>query len=398
MRKLGGVTYPLRSVWTTLLALAPAALWGQSSASNLSYLVSDTPLILLSANDAETGSALATQPLSNARDSITAIRLTPGSPPEIRTVYGTVASSMFGAPRMAIVEDGRYGIVSNNATTLARLVAQEPPPENVTGLVSIIDLASPDLAVIDTIELSGLPQMVVAHPDDRRFFVNTFDTLYAFRIDNGSAIRAGSVASPVPLNAFDIGPDGSVVLASGLPNSLHMFAISDDAIEYGGPVAVAAGVAGPVDPFTVRINPSGDSAIVLNGNGTPIKGRLDNALIVDLTQSPPMVVANIEAIADGLESVAIHPDGHLAVIGCLDDHLAVIDLKAETSRLLYFLDAVGIPEGLEFSPDGSRLFVGLTMRNHIAVYDVEGYRISNSQQVLRTGHHPTALAVSVFVE
>ena len=392
------VAYTIGSVCTTLLALAPAPRWGQSSASNPTYLVSNTPLILLSANDAETGSALATQPLSNARDSITAIRLTPGSPPEIRTVYGTVPSSMFGAPRMAIVGAGRYGIVSNNATTLAELVNREPPAENVTGLVSIIDLASPDLAVVDTIELSGLPQMVVAHPDDRRFFVNTFDTLYAFRIDNGSATRVASAASPVRLNAFDIDPDGAVVLASGLPNSLHVFAISDGRLEYGGPVAVATGISGPADPFTVRISPSGDSAIVLNGNGTPTKGELDNALIVDLTQSPPTVVANIEAIADGLESVAIHPDGHLAVIGCLDDHLAVVDLSVETPRVLYFLDAVGIPEGLEFSPDGSRLFVGLTMRNHIAVYDVDGYQISNSQQVLRTGHHPTALAVSVFVD
>jgi len=378
--------------------VSPTALFAQSAVSEPAYLVSEVPLVLLSANDAEIGSTFGPRPLSIAEDSITAIRLTSDSPPVIRTVYGAVPSSIIGAPRMGIVANGRYGIVSNNPTTLPQLFGQEPPPENPMGLVSIIDLDSPNLEVIDTIELPGLPQMVAAHPDDERFLVNTNLSLHMFRIVNGEVVEIDSAASPAPLNAFDVSANGEVALASALPDSLHVFSITRNSIEYRSQVAVPDNGPRPDQPFTVRISPNGNLAIVLNGNGLPDTGALDEAVFVDMTAEPPRIRGSLEAIADGLEGLAIHPDGHMAVIGCLNDHLAVLDLTTETPRLLYYLDRVGFPEGLEFSPDGSRLFVGVTGRNHIAVYDVDGFELSENRRVLRTGHSPTSLAVSYSEE
>jgi hypothetical protein len=67
-------------------------------------------------------------------------------------------------------------------------------------------------------------------------------------------------------------------------------------------------------------------------------------------------------VCDGLESLAIHPSGELAVIACLDmfgptttSHLAVIKLEEDSAQLLYHLPVERIPEGIEFTSDGTKL-------------------------------------------
>lgn len=53
----------------------------------------------------------------------------------------------------------------------------------------------------------------------------------------------------------------------------------------------------------------------------------------------------------------------------------------------------GVREGLEFTPDGSRLFVQLTSANHIAVFDVDGLHLKRSPFVIRVGHGPASMAL-----
>lgn len=74
-------------------------------------------------------------------------------------------------------------------------------------------------------------------------------------------------------------------------------------------------------------------------------------------------------------------------------HLAVIDLTSKPPRLLYHIHVEGVPEGIEFTPDGSRLFVQLTSANHIAVFDVDGFTLKRSPFVIRTGHGPASMAL-----
>ena len=111
----------------------------------------------------------------------------------------------------------------------------------------------------------------------------------------------------------------------------------------------------------------------------------------------------VPQVADGIEGVAVHPSGKFAVLSCLEDsprlvhaaysHLAVIDLTSKPARLLYHLDVESLPEGMEFSPDGTQLFVGLTYAHRIAVYDVDGFRLRRSPFVLRVGHGPCSMAI-----
>jgi len=92
----------------------------------------------------------------------------------------------------------------------------------------------------------------------------------------------------------------------------------------------------------------------------------------------------------------------MAVVLCQDNdrfemthtsHLAVSDLSTRPSRLLYYLPLEPVPEGIEFSPDGSKLFVSINLAHHIAVFDVSGFMLKRSPIVLHTGTGPASLAI-----
>ena len=173
--------------------------------------------------------------------------------------------------------------------------------------------------------------------------------------------------------------------------------ISGDKIRYQNRVRVPDDFVGDkTKPFFSRISPDGKIALVLDGGGLGCKGTLDGVLAIDLTLEEPAITAMVPQVGDGLETLAFHPSGRMAVVGCLgpdDAHLAVIDLTGKTPRLLYQLPFESLPEGIEFSPDGSMMFVVATRPNHIAVFDVEGFVLKRSPFVLRTGHGPSSLAV-----
>lgn len=144
--------------------------------------------------------------------------------------------------------------------------------------------------------------------------------------------------------------------------------------------------------------------VIPNGSGTPSKGKLDPVFIADMTLEPPTVTEVIPQVTDGIESVAIHPSGKFAVLSCLEDtpraaihqansHLAVVDLTAKPARLLYHLPVESLPEGIEFTPDGTQLFVQLTYAHRIAVFDVDGFLLKPSPFVLRVGHGPSSMAI-----
>ena len=85
-------------------------------------------------------------------------------------------------------------------------------------------------------------------------------------------------------------------------------------------------------------------------------------------------------------------------VACIDGpyvgHLAVIDLTTSPMRLLSYVPIAFVPEGMEFLPDGTMLFVQATVAHHIAVYSVEVMRLVPSPFVLHTGEGPASMALA----
>lgn len=117
-----------------------------------------------------------------------------------------------------------------------------------------------------------------------------------------------------------------------------------------------------------------------------------------MTINPPEVTETIQNVGQGLESLAFHPNGKFAVVTCIDGpfigHLAVVDLTGPSIQILHYLPIEFVPQGIEFSPDGSMLFVQATTANHINVYKVDEMMLNKIPYVLRTGEGPASMALS----
>jgi DNA-binding beta-propeller fold protein YncE len=378
-------------------------LWCQTLYADSSpYITTNSPTILLSVNDGESIGLLAgaEKPLIT-EDSITVFRLFSDQPPVINTVYGTTWSTIYGSPHAAII--GRFGIITNHDFRFDESMSPDVVGRNQ--IVSI-DLEAEDLRVVSRIYFESQPWQAVAHPDGQRVVVALSDHWSVLNIeDDGSLVEVAKSPTPGFVYSFDLGVDGKTIIAAMVKGSelltddkgIFRFAVNDDnSITVTGEITSDELV---IDgPFSPRFSPDGSQALVLNSLGAS-DGVLDDVLVVDLADNS--VSHAIPAVCDGLESLAIHPSGELAAIACLDtfgatttSHVAVIKLKEDSAQLLYHVPVERVPEGIEFSSDGTKLFVGSTAANHIAVFDVEGARLVRSPYVLPTGYGPSLLGFS----
>jgi len=320
------------------------------------------------------------------------IHLGPDHPPIVKTVFDTVPNTIAGPPYMAMSGDGHYGSVTNWVGGKA-----VDHPDNV---VSVIDLSSPQLTILQQVHLQQ-PQIAVMHPDGKRLIVPYMHGCRVFEMRDEQLVTVKDNQAEIGC-LTDVSPSGDRIVATGKPvkggGSLRIFQSDNGLITHLTDVKVPASRSLINGPFGQRFTPDGRHVLVPNGEGLGAKGTLDDLLVVDMTMTPPTVTSVIPQLADGMESVAVHPSGKLAVVAGLDAHrthcnLAVIDLVASSPRLLYHLDIEPIPEGMEFSPDGAHLFVGVTLAHRIVVYAVDGYLLKRTPFVIRVRHRPSSMAI-----
>jgi len=365
-----------------------------------SYLSTPQPTLLFSVNDGEAPNLLEEGPdAAVPADSVTVIRLYPDQPPTSKTRAGTTNSTIVGTPYAAIV--GRFGVVTNHTVREGPQVR----PGDVRGhkQIAVVDLLSEDLAVTDRIDTESGVWQAVAHPDGRRVIVALEDQLRVFAVtDKGKLEEITRTPTSESVWSFALSPDGRTILASMLSDFVDWnsrivrFHLNPDST-LSGPTAIDSNGHFVEGPFSPRFAPDGRSALILNGWGDA-NGSMDDLLMVDMEGN--RVIAVVSQVGDGLESLAYHPSGEFAVITCLNSYggtfssqLAVIDLTSGTPQLLYHVPVERIPEGIEFTPDGSMLFVGTSHANQIAVFDVKGKMLGRSPFVLPTGYGPSVMGL-----
>jgi DNA-binding beta-propeller fold protein YncE len=398
----------------------------RSAGVSVPYLTTNQPLTLVSANDGRTlvqrdSRGLFDKTRVPAQDSITVVQLGPDHPPIVKTVYGTVPNTILGSPHMAISANGRYGFVVNHTWSAPPFSDYWPElakvsAEQADGL-TVVDLSSSELTVVGRIALPPHPLMVLTHPDGEQVIVLSGSKFYVVTMKEGKPEIVSTSDSPVVGISMAVSPLGNRIVVTGFTGdrfptdwpppeiTAHLFSLSSGKIVYRHALGIEAGLSSKFSgAFSLRFSPDGKRVLILNGAGWGGKGSLDDVLSVDMGVEPPQVTEVIPQVGDGLESLAFHPSGKFAVISCLENiavvnaltsysHLAVIDLTTKPARLLYHLPVEAIPEGIEFTPDGTKLFVGLTDAYRIAVFDVEGFMLKRSPFVIRVGHGPAVLAL-----
>ena len=71
-----------------------------------------------------------------------------------------------------------------------------------------------------------------------------------------------------------------------------------------------------------------------------------------------------------------------------------LDISDKTPKVLYYLDAAGGSQGVEFTPEGDKLFLGSPAHGRIEVYDVVGdFELVKNQKFLKIGYGHNSLTI-----
>ena len=396
------------------------------------YITTQTPLTLFSTQDGETEAVLSFSNVKPydykllAKDSFTVIHLGPNHPPIVKTVFGTIPVSIFGTPTMAMSSDGRYGIATNhswriegsafdkltypqgepltNRDVTPNMLKEQQLSPQLSNMISVVDLYEEQHPVIDRVLIDDQCMHILSHPDGERFFALGKENFLAYKLENGKLIELERSAIPYGTGCFWIHPDGKHILASiskrrpGVPAIPKWFKIDGNKVNHICDLEI--------DPdlntkymdsgVILRITPDGKRGFICQRclyNGQD----LCDVLIADLTLEKPRITQVIKQVGDGLESFAFHPNGKMAVVTCLEktkNSLAVLDIESNPPRLLYHLDAASLSQGVEFTPEGDRLFLGSPGHGRIEVYDVVGdFELVKNQKFIKIGYGHNSLTM-----
>lgn len=155
-------------------------------------------------------------------------------------------------------------------------------------------------------------------------------------------------------------------------------------------------VQGP--PQAVAITPDGKLALVAaptRYDYAAKKELFDNFIqVVDLESSPPKLIAKVE-VGGHPNGMTINRSGNLALAAAHDGTVKVLTIDGRNVKLM---DSIKVGEkrlsGISFTHDGNAAIVALRDENGAAVLDVNGNSVKLSKERLSTGVNPYAVDVS----
>ena len=324
---------------------------------------------------------------------------------------------------MALSKNGRYGLIANhgfrneqfadivypkgvpltNKDITPEMLLKQELPAHKSNMVSLIDLSTPEYKVVHRVLFDDYPFHVLAHPDGKHFIVGASENFYVFKIDNGKLIQISKNPQAHGHPCFWISPDGKRIIATqnfGKDETctVQWYSIENNIIKHLSTVNIADGVDTKLldTSMIIRISLDGKMALICQ-RSVPNGLDLCDIPIVDLTLNKPVITSVIKQVADGVESFAFHPNNKMAVVtglGKPTNCIGVLDIASKPARLLYTMDAKAIGQGIEFTPEGDKLFVGSATSGHIEVFDVIGdYELKKNQKFLRVGYGHSSLSI-----
>ena len=391
------------------------------------YITTKSPITLFSTQDGETEGIWSFSVVNpydfklRAEDSFTVIHLGTDHPPIVKTVYGTIATSIIGTPSMAMSSDGHYGLVTNHnwrgfdffdklIYPLDESISPEEKKLNketiyqLSNMIFVVDLENSSHPVTHKIHVDDVPVHILAHPDGKRFFVLGHNHFFTYILKNGKLFELAKSKIPYGQGCFWIHPNGENIVASRSKDwksevtKAEWFKIVDNKVIYKHEIEIDSSVDSNYQIMggILRISPDGKKALISQrtyDNGIDFA----DILIADLTLKKPKITDVIKQVGDGIESFAFHPNGKMAVATCLEkrkNSLAVLDISSDNPRVLYYLDAAGGSQGIEFSPEGDKLFLGSPAHGRIEVYDVkDDFKLSKNQKFIKIGYGHNSLSI-----
>ncbi|RYY38988.1 MAG: hypothetical protein EOO08_11970, partial [Chitinophagaceae bacterium] len=188
-------------------------------------------------------------------------------------------------------------------------------------------------------------------------------------------ISTGQEWMRVPVGTMPMGvavsPDGSRVYVTN-NGSANVSVISPNA--YGVIATIPVGS----QPYGVAVSPDGSRVYVAN------QGSNSVSVINAATNS---IIANIPV--GGANAIAVNPAGTKVYVSSFDNRVYIINTASNTVVKNVLVGSA--PEGIDFTPDGSRIYIANQLSNNVTVMD------GNSDVVIATmpaGVQPEGVVVS----
>jgi DNA-binding beta-propeller fold protein YncE len=332
--------------------------------------------------------------------SIVDIGTDPGNPKIIVSL--DLMNSIFGPPtNLAITPDETLALATNAMSWVQEGDAWKAAPDNK---LYVIDLEADPPALIDTVEVGQQPSgMAISQAGDLALIANRAgNSISVVSIDGKEVAHVGDVDMGGQVAAVAIAPDGTRALAAKFPeHKVSVLSIVGQTVTYDGqdiPVGLW--------PYNVAITPDGKLALTAdNGASGASDGNVDTVSVIDLEAEPPRVIDKV-VVGDGPEGLAISPNGDIAVAILLNGSAAVpkdawfanpngkvvvlaIDGKQVTKA--GEVEVGGLPEGVVFSKDGSRLYVGNYTDSDVSILEVDGTMVTDTGQTLQLPGQPGSM-------
>jgi DNA-binding beta-propeller fold protein YncE len=196
-------------------------------------------------------------------------------------------------------------------------------------------------------------------------------------------------------------PDGKRALAAKFPgHKVAVLEVNGEKVTYN-----KQDIAVGLWPYNLDITPDGKLALTAdNGANGRSDGSVDTISVLDLEANSPRVIDKI-VVNEAPEGLAISPTGKLAVAMLLNGNDAprsasfynrngkVIALKIDGKKVTRGneVEVRGLPEGAVFSSDGRYLYVGNYIDRDITILRVEGDELVNTGKSLELPSQPASM-------
>lgn len=332
-----------------------------------------------------------------APDSLTVIDFSV-TPPRVQHVEG-IPNSVIGPPtNIALTPDERLAFVASSV----KIDPQDPAAFVPDDVVRVVDLEADPPAVVGSVTVGRQPSGIsIRGQGDLALVANRADgtvsvlSIQGTEVTVRATVRVGEAGDEICDVAFT--PDGRRAIATNRTRSLiHLLTVAEGTVEVAAETCTGYG-----GLYHGEITPDGTLALAA-GDG---KGWGAGAItVVDLTAEPTEIV-QVETIGTGPESFAISPDGRLVAAAVIngsnlapDDPLLtdagrVVLMRLEDKRLrrVQVLPVGRIPEGITFTPDGTRLLVQYHPDRTIGVLSVVGDRLEDHGTRIGVPGQPSAM-------
>jgi DNA-binding beta-propeller fold protein YncE len=333
-----------------------------------------------------------------APDFVTVLDIGVSPPKVIATVE--VPTSIVGPPfSVTMNREQTFALV----TAATRIDPADPTKTVVDNKLSVIDLEAKPPRVIATLEAgAGASGVSINRAGTLALVANRNEgTVSVFTIAGKTLTPAGKVklgdekSGPCHV-AFT--PDGAraIVTRDG-DHVLSMLAIEGSTVTHAKRDFGAG-----IRPYGVEVSPDGAYAVVNNVGRS--NGDAETASLVDLRANPPRVVDHV-VLGQTLEGISLSPDGrHAVVVGHNGSNKRKDDPFYSAQGRIYLLRVDGgkftrlseapigtWSQGSVFSRDGKTVYVQNTSEQEIQVLRIDGDRIVDTGQRLKTNGGAAAM-------